>query len=73
MSEEWMNFNYVGIKPCGCCTAALKVDSKTCQKDVISFMRRMVESGRTVEKHDDEWVREHFRACSCPQHEREAK
>jgi len=52
---------YVGIKPCGCCVAAV-VDTgdKFTGKAVSEFIR----SGLKIERQPMEWVRQHLYKCT---------
>lgn len=59
---------YVGVRQCGCITAAMIDDASTSAGEVADFAREMAKTHRRVEHRDmthDEFMRS-FRACECP-------
>lgn len=54
--------SYVGIKPCGCVTAACV--NFPGDKETAKFVADLIRRGYTVEHKDTEWVRANLRRCT---------
>ena len=50
------DYCYVGIKPCGCCCAAM-VDDEVTKKDQPKELGKWIRWGWTIERKTVEWVR----------------
>jgi hypothetical protein len=53
---------YVGIKPCGCKTAAMMVEGFS-MDEICEFIESCKQRGMEVELHDTQWVQENYGFC----------
>jgi hypothetical protein len=58
---------YVGVRPCGCITAAMIDDDTTTPDEIAEFARDMAKSGRRVEHRSltQEEFQRTFVQCKC--------